>query len=124
LGYLRGLKPEEFVRSHPDWADNFLLNPGDSPERVQQIGIMVLMDQGGLRASAIEDLKAYTTDQMSEVYGPGVVGASLWKLPKSQAIYNIVTHPRPPWYQFWKSGGPDVSVGCSVGAAECVYDIR
>lgn len=118
------MSPEEFMEVFSDWANNPLLSVGQDPRYIHSVGCEIRPDQAGLGALSIAGLRRYTAEQLAEVYGTGITGAALGGRPKTQAVWNIATHPRPSSWQFWRSRGPEITIACSVGAGQCVYGVR
>lgn len=124
LNRVRNMSPEEFMEAFSDWANNPLLSVDHDPRYIHSVGFEILRDYAGLGADYIAGLQRYTAEQLAEVYGTGVTGAALGGRSKTQAAWNIATHPGPPSWQFWRSRGPEVTIACSVGASQCVYGVR
>lgn len=124
LNRVRRMSPEEFMAAFPDWANNPILSIDDSPRYIHSLGFEILRDHAGLGSEYIGSLQRFATDQFIGIYGSGVTGAALGGLPRTQATWHIITHPRPPGWKFWRSRGPEITIGCSVGASECVYGVK
>lgn len=120
---IKNMTSEEFLLTFPDWANNPILNMTMDPSTVQALGLQVLHEYGGLGEHLLSQARRYTAEQIFEVYGTGAIGGSLGRYPKSQAVWNISTHPKPPTWQFWRRG-PEIIISCSLGEGKCVYGVQ
>src|SRR5690625_6893565 len=91
------------MREFSDWHMHPILNVDSDPLLLREVGLATLRDQRGLAAGRIAKLRRYTARQLAEIYGFGATGAALGRVPKTQAVWNRSTHPRPPPCRF---GGP------------------
>jgi hypothetical protein len=120
---IKRMTPDEFLAAFPDWASNPLLSITMDPVSVQSWGLQILQEQAGLGEHLISHAQRYAAEQLAEVYGSGIAGTALVRHPKTQAVWNIATHPRLPDWQFWRRG-PEITIACSLGAGQCVYGVQ
>jgi len=90
---IKNMTPEEFLLTFPDWAHNPIFKMAMDASTVQSLGLQVFHEHGGLGEHLISQARRYTAEQLFEVYGTGAIGGSLGRYPKSQAVWNISTHP-------------------------------